>query len=410
MSFWIAAFFILLLVVGALLLALRNARGAALSAADSDLRVYRDQLEEVDRDLVRGVLSEAEAEAVRTEVSRRLLEADTRAQSAAQDTTGQTGLATALVVFAVFAGGIGLYTVVGAPGYGDLPISDRIAAVSRASDVRPDQDAAEVEAAAFLPQPPEADPEFLELMVRLRGALSERPNDIQGLTLLARNEARLGNYPAARSAQARIIDVKGDAVTPDDLSQMLDIMVFAAGGYVSPEAEAIIERLVALAPDSGQGRYYEGLLYTQTGRPDLAFPIWKRVLETSHPDAPWVPVIRGEIEAVAFAAGVNYSLPDAQASAAPGTRGPTQDDIASAADMEDEDRRAMIEGMVIGLADRLANEGGSPEEWAQLIRALGVLGRVEDARNIAIEASAKFAETEPAALEIIDQAIETLPE
>ena len=407
MVFWIAACFILVLVAAGLVLALREARGAALSAADSDLRVYRDQLDEVERDLARGTLTEAEAEAVRTEVSRRLLEADKRAQSAAQNTIGQVGVAAGLVVLTIFAGGLGLYSFIGAPGYGDLPIKDRIAAVTRASDVRPDQQTAEAEAAAFLPAPPKADDEFLELMKRLRGAVFERPDDLQGLTLLARNEARLGNYTAARSAQERILEIKGDAVTDDDLVQMLDIMVFAAGGYVSPEAEAITERLVALAPNSGQGRYYQGLVYAQTGRADLAFPIWKRLLEVSPADAPWVPVVRGEIEDVAFAAGVNYSLPDA---GQPQTRGPTQEDIASAADMEDEDRRAMIEGMVIGLAERLGSEGGTPEEWAQLIRALGVLGRVEDARKIAIEAETAFGEDDPAAMDVINQAIATLPE
>lgn len=405
MSFWIAVAVILILVAASLVAALRAARGSALSAADSDLRVYRDQLEEVDRDLARGVLTEAEAEAVRTEVSRRLLEADKRAQSAAQASTGQSGLAMVLVVLTVFAGGTGLYLYVGAPGYGDLPIRERLASLSRASDERPNQETAEAEAAVFLPLPPEADASFLELMTRLRSALAERPNDIEGLTLLARNEARLGNYAAARAAQSRIIEIKGEDVVAEDLIRMLDIMVFAAGGYVSPEAEAVMEQLVALDPNNGQGRYYQGLTYAQSGRPDLAFPIWRRLLEISPPDAPWVPVIRGEIEAVASAAGVSYTLPDT-----PATRGPTQDDIASAADMDDEDRRAMIEGMVIGLADRLGEEGGTPEEWAQLIRALGVLGRVNEARTIAIEARTVFAETDPRAIEIIEQAIATLPE
>ncbi|NNF24332.1 MAG: c-type cytochrome biogenesis protein CcmI [Rhodobacteraceae bacterium] len=405
MSFWIAASVILILVTASLLLALRGARGSVLTAADSDLRVYRDQLEEVDRDLARGVLTEAEAEAVRTEVSRRLLEADKRAHSAAEASTGQTGLAAGLVLLLVFAGGTGLYLVIGAPGYGDLPMQDRLAALERASNLRPNQEAAEAEAAAFLPQPPEADPSFLQLMDRLRGALAERPDDLQGLSLLARNEARLGNYAAARAAQARIIEVKGAEVEADDLVPLLDIMVFAAGGYVSPEAEAVVERLVELAPNSGQGRYYQGLTYAQTGRADLAFPIWRRLLEVSPPDAPWVAVIRDEIEAVAFAAGVNYQLPEAAQ-----TRGPTQDDIANAAGMDDEDRSAMIEGMVIGLADRLGSEGGPPEEWAQLIRALGVLGRVDEARSIAAEARSVFAEADPLALEVIDQAISTLPE
>lgn len=404
MSFWIAASVITLLVAASLVLALRNARGVILTSADSDQRVYRDQLEEVDRDLARGVLSEAEAEAVRTEVSRRLLEADRRAQTATQNTTGQIGFATGLVMLAVFIGGTSLYLLMGAPGYGDLPLKERIAAVSRASATRPNQATAEAEAAAFLPLPPDADDAFLQLMTRLRSAVSERPNDLEGLNLLARNEARLGKYQAARTAQARIVEIKGDAVEESDLIQLVDIMVFATGGYVSPEAEAVIATLVAKSPNNGQGRYYQGLVLAQTGRADLAFPIWRRLLEVSPPNAPWVAVIRSEIEDIAFAAGVNYQLPEST------LRGPTREDIATAADMEDEDRRAMIEDMVIGLADRLSSEGGPPEEWAQLIRALGVLGRTKEARRIAEEARTLFAELDPNALDLIQQAEDSLPE
>ena len=41
----------------------------------SDIAVYRDQLEEVSRDRAAGLIGEAEAEAARVEVSRRLIAA-----------------------------------------------------------------------------------------------------------------------------------------------------------------------------------------------------------------------------------------------------------------------------------------------------------------------------------------------
>src|SRR6185436_19340667 len=41
----------------------------------SDLAVYRDQLEEIERDRGTGLIAEAEAEAARVEVSRRLIAA-----------------------------------------------------------------------------------------------------------------------------------------------------------------------------------------------------------------------------------------------------------------------------------------------------------------------------------------------
>ena len=47
--------------------------------------------------------------------------------------------------------------------------------------------------------------------------------------------------------------------------------------------------------------------------------------------------------------------------------------------------------MVAQLSERLANEGGSAQEWAQLIGALGVLGDTERAGAIWGEAQTVFA-------------------
>ena len=66
----------------------------------------------------------------------------------------------------------------------------------------------------------------------------------------------------------------------------------------------------------------------------------------------------------------------------------------------------MIEGMVSSLSERLATEGGSAQEWAQLITALAVLGRTGDAGDIWAEAQEIFAEA-PAALDLINQAAQT---
>jgi cytochrome c-type biogenesis protein CcmH len=81
----------------------------------------------------------------------------------------------------------------------------------------------------------------------------------------------------------------------------------------------------------------------------------------------------------------------------------------AAAEMAPEDRAAMIEGMVAGLAERLATEGGPPEDWARLITAFGVLGRGEQAQAVYDEALAVFADN-PGALEQIEAAGRSLRE
>src|SRR6266480_593502 len=51
------------------------ARGERKLRSGSDLAVYRDQLEEIQRDRAAGMIGESEAEAAQVEVSRRLLAA-----------------------------------------------------------------------------------------------------------------------------------------------------------------------------------------------------------------------------------------------------------------------------------------------------------------------------------------------
>lgn len=398
MLFWLISGAIVIAVTAILVGALRASRleEDGLSPAASDIAVYRDQLSEIDRDVARGVLTEAEADAVRVEVSRRLLDADKRDVGPTTSRTGSFSVGVFLSVLIIGVGGIGLYAWLGAPGYSDQPLSDRLARAESRLASRPSQAEAETVAAVQLPAPIEIPDDFAELMTRLRGALEERPDDIEGLRLLAQNEARIGNYAAARRAQERLVDVQGADAPLQSRIDLVDLMVFAAGGVVTPEAEARLAEIEGIAPNIGEVLYYRGLIAAQNGRPDLTFPIWRRLLETSRESAPWVPVIRAEIQSIAAAAGIDY-IP-------PAPRGPSEDDIAAAAEMSPEDRAEMVRGMVASLSDRLATDGGPPTDWAQLIRALGVLGQAERAAEIGAEAEAAFA-ANPDALRLIRLAV-----
>lgn len=381
-QFWMAAGAITLAVAATLIRAAARARAELRDAAEYDLQVYRDQLAEVDRDLTRGTIRPDEADRLRTEVSRRLLEAD-RAARGAQGAVRQGGLgiASALVVAALVAG-FWVYDRIGAPGYPDLPLAERLAMSAQAMADRPSQ--ADAEAAAPDRRVTEGvDPSFLDLMEQLRQAVADRPDDTRGLELLAANEARMGNYPAARAAMERLVAAKGDAATAEDHAALAEIMIMAAGGVVTPQAEESLVRALTLDPQNGTARFYSGIMFAQVGRHDQTFRLWAPLLRDSPPDAPWVAPIRAGIEDVAWRAGVEYTLPA-------GTPGPDAGAVAAAQDMAPEDRQAMIEGMVAQLGERLANEGGTPEEWAQLISSLAVLGRKDEAQTIYAEALAKF--------------------
>jgi cytochrome c-type biogenesis protein CcmH len=383
MGFWIAAVAMALGV--AALLARAMLSGAARRGEASDLDVYRDQLAGVDRDRARGLIDETEAERLRVEVSRRLLDADRQAQAGAPATAEPRRLtlaAATLAALAVLAGGGALYLRLGAPGYPDLPINTRIALAEEARQNRPHQQIAEAEA-ALMQSPAEPDPRHAELMERLRQTLAERPDDLEGYILLARNEASLGNYAAAHRAQRRVLEILGTDADAANWEDYALLQVHAAGGYVSPEAEAAVAEALARDPSTGTARYLSGLLYAQTGRPDLAFRIWRQLLQESAPGDPWVPPISDRIGQLARLAGVDYRPP------AP--RGPDAADVAAAAAMAPDEQQQMIRGMVAGLASRLADTGGPAEDWARLITALGVLGETDRAGAIYAEAREVFA-------------------
>jgi len=377
MLFWIICVVLALVVAGLVVAPL--VRGVQAAGVDPDVAFYRAQLDELDRDIARGTIDAAEGERARVEVQRRLLAADARG---GQELKGgvSRGLAIAVVVL---LGAIGLagYLSLGAPGYPDLPIKARIAASDEMRANRPDQ--ATMQAAALPPLAPDVPDDYLASVQQLRTLVPTRPDDLRGWELLAYHEAQMREYPAAVAAQAHVIALKGDDATNEDLRLIVDFMVTAADGLVSPEAEVYIRQILDADETDIAGRYYLGALYYQTDRSDVALRMWKPIVADGDPEAFYVAAARRQIEDAAFRAGVKYSLPD--------VRGPNAADIANAQDMTAADRQEMIRGMVGQLAARLADEGGPASEWARLIGAYGVLGEVDKATEVWLEAQEVFA-------------------
>ncbi|CAN0585086.1 unnamed protein product, partial [Ectocarpus sp. 12 AP-2014] len=185
MLFWIVTTALALAVAGLLALALLRTRSRSEPPAAYDLRVYRDQLKEIDRDLARGVIDPADADRVRAEVSRRILAADAQLQEQTRDGmrtgAGNTAIAGVLTVALVLGGAL-LYRAIGTPGYADLPRALRLEQAEYLRRTRPDQAAAEADmpprAAAQTP-----DPQYGELMEKLRNTVEARPDDLQGHVL-----------------------------------------------------------------------------------------------------------------------------------------------------------------------------------------------------------------------------------
>jgi cytochrome c-type biogenesis protein CcmH len=97
------------------------------------------------------------------------------------------------------------------------------------------------------------------------------------------------------------------------------------------------------------------------------------MLEEAPAGAPWVGFVRAALGRV-----TGEPVPEAA--------GPSDSDVAAAANMSDQQRVEMIRGMVGGLSDRLHAQGGDVEGWLRLVRAYAVLGDRDKAKDAAAEA------------------------
>jgi cytochrome c-type biogenesis protein CcmH len=382
-EFWASAIGLAVLVAVVLIAALRRVPVAS-AAGDADLAVYRDQLAEIERDLTRGTLSPEEAGRLRAEVGKRVLDAD-RARSAQGGVAapGRSGALAGLVVALILPGALASYWWLGAPGYPDMALKPRLAGLDAGIAGRRTQEAELL--ALNLARDPALDQ-------RLAGELAPI-TDPEALRERFRKEFEAGDVQAAVRVQERLLELLGDGAASNDHANLALALVAEAQGYVSPEAEVALR--TSLQADTGNelARYLVGEMFLQGGRYDQAFRFWRPLAEDGVPSAPWTQSIRERIGQVAELAGIRYEAPDAGP-------GPSAGDMATAGEMGPEERQQMIEGMVAQLSDRLATEGGTVEEWNQLIRSLAVLERLPEAQTIYDEAKAKF-EGRPAELSFL---------
>ncbi len=183
MSFWIVSLTIAALVAASLALACCAGVAAARPGRRRMCRSTRTSWPRSSAIWRAASISADEAERSRVEVSRRLLEADRAAQAAGRPMrrTGQSVRRLGAGDRSPLQGVRGFTAQLGAPLYRDLPLQApdrrRRGASRRAgSGKRPPKrriGAVQID--------PNADPEHLELMAKLREALKDRPDDLAGL-------------------------------------------------------------------------------------------------------------------------------------------------------------------------------------------------------------------------------------
>src|SRR3974390_1090408 len=320
----------------------------------SDVAVYRDQLQEIERDLGLGLIGAKEAEAARIEVSRRLLGATDEGGEIASDSGwsfGRSAIAgLALVLLTI--GSAALYLRLGTPSLAQTTV-------------------------AAAPETSSVD----KLVAQAEEYLTRNPQEARGWEVLAPVYMQLGRYTDSANAWRNVVQLSGE--NADRLANLGEALTAESNGIVTAEAKDAFVRSAALDPTTVTAQFYIGVAAEQDGKNSDAAKIFHDLIDHAPADAQWVTDVK---TALARVDGKPDGAPVAAAQSGAPSNPP--DNI-------------VVRGMVDGLAERLKKDGAEQEGWVRTGRAYGVLNDTEkkttaiaDARKALASDSDKLAKFE----------------
>lgn len=357
LKFLILAFVATAAVVAVLGLWRRKVNAAVELPAGGN--IYRDQLEALDRDLAAGSVPVAEAESLRIELSRRLIEAST------QSAVGPAKPTVSPLLFALFIPLIAapLYWHFGSPSMADMPLAPRIADAVKNND-------------------------FDAMLAQVEKHLAEKPEDVEGWRVLAQGYARFGRFDDAAKAYLKIA-----ALTPptaDIFTSYGEMLTLANNGLITKDAAQAFTQALTLNAAYPKARFFSAMALKQEGKTDEAKAAYEKLLADAPPDAPWRKAVESELASMG---ATPPALSDQQ--------------VKDGMGMNSADQSAMIKGMVDGLEQKLAVSPDDLEGWLKLIRARMVLSEPDKAKAALDKANAQFNDKPDALAQIKALAEET---
>lgn len=335
----------------------RKATRQTENAGEARLQIYRDQLGEIDREAEQGLMAPAELDQARLEIQRRMLALDIDAAAAPPSGGRRWQLAIPLTLV-VLAGSAALYLQLGQPDAPDEPFA------ARQEEQRDQAD-------------------FAAALDRLKTHLEAEPDDAAGWALYARSLRQVGQADDAVAAYEHALKASGN--DPELASELGETLIGQANGTVTPRAIALFDQAASANPKDPRAAFYKALAKQQAGDRAGALADFKALAQSAPPDAPWLVPVNANIAELSQELG----LPVPAAPPRTTAPGPSQADMAAAANMSGGDQQKMIRGMVARLDQRLKDNPDDPDGWQRLGKAYGVLGEADKSLNAYHEAATR---------------------
>lgn len=288
---WIGIALLLALALAWLLPSLWRPGAASPAAAGANVAVYRDQLQEAERDLAADLITPERYQQLKAEIQRRVLE-DTAAASTPA-AAGASARRTALVLAVLIPlASVATYLAIGQPR----------AVQSLAADAESHAvGAAQIE----------------DMVARLAERLQAEPANPEGWQMLARSYAALGRHADALAALRKLDQLQPD--NPDTLADLADVMAMSQGRSLAGEPARLVDKALALNPQHPKALALAGTISFDAGDYRQARERWQRLLAQLPPDSELARTVQGSIdeaERLAAAGGTTLPPPSAPSAAA----------------------------------------------------------------------------------------------
>lgn len=240
-------------------------------------------------------------------------------------------------------------------------------------------------------------------IAELRELAEASSDDARPWANLAFAHFERGEFADAAGAYERAVAIdESEAVLWSALGEALVFASDAASADADPlppRAIEAFEKAVSLDPTDPRARYFLNVRKDLAGDHEGAIAGWLELLSESPVGAPWETDLVRTIEQVGkihdipveerLATAMEGRLPPiagpgsgavAGGAAAAGLRGPTQEQIAAAAQLSPEDQQAQIRAMVASAEAKLADDPGNLDRWVMVMRSHSMLGDAAKAR------------------------------
>ena len=329
-----------------------------------DINIYKDQLNEINKDIDRGVLSKEDYISAKNEISRRILLHKNPDNTTDNNLTGNSQkfklFSVIFVSLLIPIVSLNLYFLLGNPTLPNKPFANNIS---------------ENKALASNSTQPSS---IEDSVIQLKKRLAKDQDDIEGWLLLGRSYLVMRNPDQAILAFRKVI--KLDPNYKEIYSFIGEALVFKNQGFVSEEAINYFEIALDDNRKNPASRYYLSLAKSQRGNVEGAYKAWLELAKETPPDTPWYPLLQSQLEEAALKLGKDNTKIIGEKNTI-NTSGPTKEDIEAAAEMSSDDRKNMIEGMVENLAERMKKNPNDIKGWEMLARSYRVLGNIKNAEE-----------------------------